>query len=364
MARGGRVIGVAAALGVAFVAGWAMPRPLLSAPQYAPMLQPRTVAARGELAQLELATIALFEATSPSVVQVVARTRLFPGMQEAAVGSGTGWIWDSSGHIVTNHHVVAQSQEVGVRFSDGELVPARVIGRAPQYDLAVLQLETPTQAAPLALGSSEDLRVGQAVFAIGNPFGLEGSLTSGIVSALNRNLPTQNGREILDVIQTDAAINPGNSGGPLLDSAGRVVGVNTAIFSPSGAYAGVGFAVPVDTVLRVVPLLISDGRAPTPGIGVQIANEATAARLGAEGLLIWHAPRGGPADRVGLRGTDPQSGILGDVIVEVDGRPVRSVTDLTSAIERRGVGNEVGLTIQRGTERIAVSVPIEDIGVR
>jgi len=361
MGRGPKVIVAVAALGAAFVAGWSVPKPGVSQPRYA-ALQPRTVSARGELAQLEQATIALFEATSPSVVQVVARTRLFAGMESAAVGSGTGWVWDSARHIVTNNHVIENAAELAVRLSDGALIPARVVGRAPQYDLAVLELAEPIAAAPLALGSSEDLQVGQAVFAIGNPFGLEGTLTSGIVSALNRNLPTQRGREILDVIQTDAAINPGNSGGPLLDSAGRVIGVNTAIFSPSGAYAGVGFAIPVDTVRRVVPQLIAEGRAPTPGIGVVVANEATAARLGAEGLLVWNTPPGGPAARAGLRGTDPQAGVLGDVIVEANGRPVRRLADLTNALERAGVGEEVELTVLRGERRMQVRVPIADIG--
>lgn len=365
MARLGQLVVAGAALGAAFLIGWAVPRPGASTPPpFSSSLSPRTVAARGDLAQLEQATIALFDATSPSVVQVVARTQLFPGMEGGSVGSGTGWIWDEQGHIVTNNHVIDQAEQVAVRRSDGELIPARVIGRAPQYDLAVLELRRPIKAPPLALGSSSDLKVGQTVFAIGNPFGLEGTLTSGIVSAVNRNLPTPNGREILGVIQTDAAINPGNSGGPLLDSAGRVVGVNSAIFSPSGAYAGVGFAIPVDTVRKVAPELIASGRAPTPGIGVQIANESTAARLGAEGLLVWNAPPGGPAARAGLRGTDPDAGRLGDIILEVDGRPARSITDLTGAIERRGVGAQVDLTILRGQQRVRVSVPIEDIGVR
>jgi 2-alkenal reductase len=202
------------------------------------------------------------------------------------------------------------------------------------------------------------------VFAIGNPFGFDRTITSGIVSALGRQLPTQEGREIADVIQTDAAINPGNSGGPLLDSAGRVIGVTTAIFSPSGAYAGVGFAVPVDTVARVVPMLISDGRAPMAGIGILAADQSIAARLGVEGVLIWQAQANSPAARAGLRSTDPQRGVLGDVIVQAEGAPVRRLADLTSALDRLGVGAEINLTIRRDNRTMEVSVPIEDIGGR
>lgn len=365
MTQARKLIIWAGALGVAFVAGWAAPRPMAerSAASFPGTptagLSPRTVAARGELAQVEQATIALFQATSPSVVQVVARSS-FPGSE--GFGTGTGWIWDQDRHIVTNHHVVAGANAVAVRLSTGELVEAEVIGAAPQYDLAVLRTREPLRAAPLALGASEDLRVGQAVFAIGNPFGLEGSLTSGIVSALNRNLPTREGREILDLVQTDAAINPGNSGGPLLDSAGRVVGVNTAIVSPSGAYAGVGFAIPVDTVRRVVPLLIAQGRAPTPGIGVSLIPPDQAASVGVEGLLVGAVAPGGPADRAGLRGTDFQRRELGDVIVAADGVPVRQLADLLRVLESKGVGKEIRLTVLRGKERRTFAVPIVDIG--
>jgi 2-alkenal reductase len=244
----------------------------------------------------------------------------------------------------------------------GEDVAATVIGRAPQYDLAVLRLERPPGAPALPIGTSADLQVGQATFAIGNPFGFDRTITSGIVSALGRQLPTQDGREIADVIQTDAAINPGNSGGPLLDSAGRVIGVTTAIYSPSGAYAGLGFAVPIDTVARVVPQLISDGRAPVAGIGILAADQSTSARLGVEGVLVWQTGRGSPAERAGLRSTDPQRGVMGDVIVEAEGQPVRRLVDLTNALDRLGVGATVNLTVQRAGQRLQIAVPIEDIG--
>lgn len=324
----------------------------------------RAITARGDLAESEQATIALFEAAAPSVVQVVSRsTILTPFRVAEQIGGGTGFVWDDAGHVVTNNHVV-DAQEIVVRLSDGEDVRATVIGRAPQYDIAVLRLARRPNAPPLAIGSSADLRVGQAVFAIGNPFGLDRTLTAGIVSAVERRLPLPDGREIANVIQTDAAINPGNSGGPLLDSAGRVIGVNTAIYSPSGAYAGVGFAVPIDTVRRVVPQLIRDGRAPTPGIGILAASEAISARLGVEGVLVWRTIPNAPAARAGLRGTDPDAGVLGDVIIEANGRKIERLAELTDEFERVGVGEEVELVVRRGEETRRVRVEIEDIGAR
>lgn len=320
---------------------------------------PRVIQARGTLAESEQATIAIFQSASPSVVLVISRS--VGGFNQEEIGAGTGFIWDEAGHIVTNNHVV-QAQQILVRLPGGEDVAATVIGRAPQYDLAVLRLERPPGAPALPIGTSADLQVGQATFAIGNPFGFDRTITSGIVSALGRQLPTQDGREIADVIQTDAAINPGNSGGPLLDSAGRVIGVTTAIYSPSGAYAGLGFAVPIDTVARVVPQLIADGRAPVAGIGILAADQSTSARLGVEGVLVWQTGRGSPAERAGLRSTDPQRGVMGDVIVEAQGQPVRRLVDLTNALDRLGVGATVNLTVQRAGQRVQIAVPIEDIG--
>ena len=223
---------------------------------------PRAVTPRGSLADIERTTIELFERVSPSVVQVVARAGGPEAMQsepdDAQSQSGTGFIWDAAGHIVTNDHVVHGTEQVAVRLSTGRVLKARIVGTAPNYDLAVLRVDdTRALPAPVAIGSSDDLKVGQWVFAIGNPFGLDQSLTTGIISALKRHLPTEGGREIANVIQTDAAINPGNSGGPLLDSAGRVIGVTTAILSPSGTSAGIGFAIPIDTVNRVVPEIIA-----------------------------------------------------------------------------------------------------------
>ena len=200
------------------------------------------------------------------------------------------------------------------------------------------------------------------MFAIGNPFGLDQSLTTGVISALKRRLPTAGGREISNVIQTDAAINPGNSGGPLLDSAGRLIGVNTAIFSPSGSNAGIGFAVPVDTVNRVVPDLIRNGRVPTPGLGIVSASESVATRLGVEGVIVVRTVPNSPADRAGLRGIDRSTGALGDVIVAVNDNAVQRLADLTEALEQIGVGQTVELTVKRGSGAVTVSVVVADIG--
>ena len=205
-------------------------------------------------------------------------------------------------------------------------------------------------------------RSGRSAFAIGNPFGLDQSLTSGIISALKRRLPTSSGREISNVIQTDAAINPGNSGGPLLDSAGRLIGVNTAIISPSGSNAGIGFAIPVDIVNRVVPELIKNGRVPTPGIGIVAASEAVATRLGVEGVIVVRTAPGSPAERAGMRGVDLSSGALGDVIVEADGKPVHRLSDLTDQIEQIGAGKSIRISLKRGSQTRDINIDIVDIG--
>ncbi|QHO74137.1 2-alkenal reductase [Bradyrhizobium sp. CCBAU 051011] len=330
----------------------------------------RTVDQRGPLSDAERANIELFERVSPSVVQVAARSGVANPFEEeegpAASGpaaSGTGFVWDSSGHVVTNNHVVQNSREVAVRFASGEVAQASIVGVAPNYDLAVLRIRNPRQLPPpVALGSSNDLKVGQIAFAIGNPFGLDQSLTSGIISALKRRLPTSSGREITNVIQTDTAINPGNSGGPLLDSAGRLIGVNTAIISPSGSSAGIGFAVPVDIVNRVVPELIKNGRVPTPGIGIIAASEAVSTRLGVEGVIIVRTAPGSPAERAGIRGVDFNSGALGDVIVQVDGKPVHRLSDLTDQIEQVGAGKSIRISLKRGSQTRDITIDIVDIG--
>jgi 2-alkenal reductase len=329
---------------------------------------PRTVAPRGDLAPAEQATVALFERVSPSVVHVFAQARasrqsLMEGEEGGGQQTGTGFVWDAAGHVVTNNHVVQNASPIAIRLSSGEVVGAEVVGTAPNYDLAVLRLgRVRKPPPPIAVGTSGDLKVGQFAYAIGNPFGLDQTLTTGVISALQRRLPTGEGRELADVIQTDAPINPGNSGGPLLDSAGRVIGVNTAIFSPSGASAGIGFAIPVDVVNRVVPELIRSGRMPNPGIGIIAGAEAAAARLGIEGVVVLRTLRGSPAAQAGIRGIDPATGELGDVIVAVEGKPVRRLSDLTAALERAGVGKPVRLTIERGGRTATVSVTVADVG--
>ena len=340
-------------------------------PQLRPLFlsasEPRQIAARGALADFEQTAISLFARVSPSVVQVVVQRGgggLSPdseGLEPGRAGTGTGFVWDNAGNIVTNAHVVGESNRVMIRTSQGDVMPAEVVGRAPNYDLAVVRIAGRTLPPPVAVGASSDLKVGQAVFAIGNPFGLDQSLTTGIISALKRRMPTAGGREVADVIQTDAAINPGNSGGPLLESAGRLIGVNTAILSPSGTNAGVGFAIPVDIVNRVVPELIRTGRVPTPGIGIVAASESVATRLGAEGVVIVNVAPGSPAERAGLRGVDLAAGTIGDVIVEANGKAVRKLSDLTDVLEKVKPGETVDLKVARGNGRRSVSVGVVDI---
>ncbi len=328
--------------------------------------EPRTVAPRGDLADFERSTIRVFETVAPSVVQVVSLTgrgNPFQGNGDQPSGSGTGFIWDAAGHVVTNDHVVANAQSVVVRLASGDVVPARVVGQAPNYDLAVLRLDNRANLPPpVAIGSSSDLKVGQAAYAIGNPFGLDQSLTTGIISALKRRLPTSGGREVADVIQTDAAINPGNSGGPLLDSSGRLIGVNTAIYSPSGTSAGIGFSIPVDVVNRVVPQLIREGRVPTPGIGILAADEAAAAQLGVTGVIVAGVAPGSPAAEAGLQGVDQRFGTIGDIIVGVEDAPVRRLSDLTDKLESVGVGQSVSLKVLRDNREQNINVRIVDVG--
>lgn len=329
-----------------------------------PVSPARSVEPRGPLNEPEQLTVSIFEKVSPSVVQVAVRGLASAYANESSPGaSGTGFIWDASGHVVTNDHVVQNARAVAVRFASGEVTQAEVVGLAPAYDLAVLRIRGAKQLpAPVTIGTSSDLKVGQMALAIGNPFGLDQSLTTGVISALKRRLPTSGGREISGVIQTDAAINPGNSGGPLLDSAGRLIGVNTAIISPSGTSAGIGFAVPVDVVNRVVPELIRNGRVPTPGIGIVAANETVATRLGVEGVVVIRVAPGSPAERSGIRGVDATTGTLGDVIVEAEGRPIRMLSDLTAAIEQAGVGRSLRLSVHRESQKRSIDVNVIDIG--
>jgi len=325
--------------------------------------EPRAVTPRGSLADFERQNIEVFETIAPSVAYIFTRSggSAF-NTHSPGSGAGSGFIWDRAGHIVTNHHVVAGASEVAVRLESGDAIRATVVGAAPDYDLAILRLKRlPGGLQPIPIGTSADLQVGQAVLAIGNPFGLSRTLTTGIISALDRRLPADTGREIAGVIQTDAAINPGNSGGPLLDSAGRLIGVNTAIISGSGSSAGIGFAVPVDVVNRIVPQVIANGKAVRPGIGISTVPEETAARLGIEGIIIFDVAPGGGAEAAGLRGVDQARGTVGDVITEIDGHSVRTIAELAEALERVGVGNAATVTVFRNRQSFTVSVGVIDI---
>ncbi len=325
---------------------------------------PRPVQPRAELTASEQNAIALFENAAPSVAYIFSETIRGRGPfgLEIGTGAGSGIVWDTGGHIVTNDHVVANAQQVWVQLNIGQPIAAKVIGRAPSYDLAVVELaEVPVGVRPIPIGSSSDLKVGQRAFAIGNPFGLSKTLTQGIVSALDRSLPTANQREISGAIQTDASINPGNSGGPLLDSAGRLIGVNTAILSGSGSSAGVGLAIPVDLVNRIVPDLIKRGKAPQPGIGIAVAEQAVAVRLGVAGVVVMGVEPGSPAAQAGVRPFDLRSGTIGDVIIAVDGNPTPSVSKLVQALDKAGIGATATLTIARGEQKLSISVRIIDI---
>ncbi len=293
----------------------------------------------------------------------VQRDMFSPDLYEVPKGTGSGFLWDSLGHVVTNFHVVQGGNAFSVTLADHSTVAAQLIGAAPDKDLAVLQLKgAPEKLEPLETGRSHDLLVGQRVLAVGNPFGLDHSLTVGVVSALGRQLKSPGGRTIRDVIQTDAAINPGNSGGPLLDSHGRLIGVNSAIYSPSGAFAGIGFAVPVDTVKRLVPQLIKHGTPVEPGIGVTLLPDAYAARIGLEGAVLYEVARGSPAAKAGLVGLhrDRFGRLeLGDVVVAVNGGKVKDSDDLFYAFEAAGIGQEIALTVVRGRAKREVKVTLE-----
>jgi 2-alkenal reductase len=332
---------------------------------------PRVPAPRAEFAGEEARTTALFTRTAPSVVAIYARKsnglrlRGDGGGSDEGLGTGSGFVWDKAGHIVTNHHVIEGASELGVLFGGETPVSARLAGSAPQVDLAVLKLDyPPDDLQPIPIGTSADLVVGQSVYAIGNPFGLARSLTTGVISALDRKLPTESGREVVGVIQTDTAINPGNSGGPLVDSSGRLIGVNTAILAPTGGFTGVGFAIPVDTVNRVVPELISTGHARLPGIGFVPLPEEVARQNGIRGVVVRAVRPGSPAARAGLVGLNERTGRLGDVIVGVEGKPVATLADLAAALEQVGIGNTVRLTVVRDGVRREVTAPVLDISVR
>ena len=334
-----------------------------------PVAEPRPVTPRGPLAQDELRTVSIFESARASVVYITTvdyvRDLWTRNVMRVPRGTGSGFFWDEQGHVVTNLHVIRGSREAQVSLADQRTFRASFVGGSAEHDLAVLRIDVPTdRPRPLPVGSSSDLSVGQAVFAIGNPFGLDYTLTTGIVSALDRSIDNEQDGVIENLIQTDAAINPGNSGGPLIDSAGRLIGINTAIFSPSGAYAGVGFAVPVDTINRVVPRLITYGRYVRPSIGVY-GNDEISMRLlgtlGLEGILILRVQPGSPAQRAGIRPTQRTAGggvILGDIIQSIDGVRLNTVGQLNELLDAYAIGETVEIVIWRNEEEIVLPVQL------
>ncbi len=332
--------------------------------QHPPRAEPRAVNPRGPLTEAERAVVDLFHNAAPSVAYITTEVLQQSGWYvTAAQGAGSGFVWDNSGHIVTNNHVVEGARKVFVQLDAGDPIPATVVGRAPEYDLAVVRLSRPPKdLRPIPLGSSSDLKVGQFVFAIGNPFGLQRTLTRGIVSALDRELPTAGYREVAGVIQTDAAINPGNSGGPLLDSAGRLIGVTSAIRSASGSSAGVSFAIPVDLVNRIVPSLIARGRAPIPGIGIVPFPPEIVARAGIRGVVIEEVRPGSSAAKAGLRAANPRSRDVGDVIVAVNGRLTETPSQFANELDKVGIGRDAELTVVRDGRDRKVPVRVVDLG--
>ena len=331
------------------------PRPVMPAP--------------AELGPDERSTMAVFERATKSVVFIantaVQRDPWSFNLFEVPQGSGSGFIWNTQGHIVTNFHVVYGATSITVTLADRTEQKAKVVGADPDHDLAVLQIQAQEKSlSPVTIGTSHDLRVGQKVLAIGNPFGLDHTLTTGVVSALGRTIKSLSNRTIEGVIQTDAAINPGNSGGPLLDSAGRLIGVNTQIVSPSGAFAGIGFAVPVDTVNRIVPELIKYGKIIRPGLGVSLVPDAIARRWGIKGVVIGKVVHGSGAEQAGLRGArETVTGRveLGDIIVGIDGKPTETIEAMLDLLEQRKVGDQVLVDILRANRRQQVSITLQAV---
>ncbi len=357
---------VAVLLGVVFGQWWQGRDGRRLAPTSVSASASHPITARGDLAADEKATIALFKAASPSVVYITSLARRAVGWFEVAEvpqGTGSGFVWDRDGHVVTNFHVIQGAQSLRVTLAGRDSYEAHVVGVAPEKDLAVLRIPAiASRLTPILVGVSRDLQVGQKVFAIGDPFGLDQTLTTGIVSALGRTIQSATDRAIEGVIQTDAAINPGNSGGPLLDSAGRLIGVNAAIASPSGASAGIGFAIPADTVNLIVPQLIRHGKIVRPQLGIVLADDAIARRLGVEGALVLRVEPGSGAARAGLRGTrrdDDGDILLGDVVTRFGEKEVASGGDLLNALEERKEGETVLVNVLRDGRSIELRVTLQ-----
>jgi S1-C subfamily serine protease len=330
----------------------------------------RTVTPRGDLAADEKATIELFDKSRASVVYIttaqLVRDAWSRNVFSVPRGTGSGFIWDDAGHVVTNFHVIQGASSATVKLADGRDYQAVLVGASPAHDIAVLKIGVGFKRPPaVPVGTSADLKVGQKVFAIGNPFGLDWTLTTGIVSALDRTLAGEAGGPAIDhLIQTDAAINPGNSGGPLLDSAGRLIGINTAIYSPSGASAGIGFSVPVDTVMRVVPQIIKTGKYIRPALGIEVDEQLNArlqALTGSRGVFVLRVAPGSAAQRAGLTGVKvgPQGILPGDRIVSIDGSTVDDVAQLLARLDDKKVGDVVILSVDRAGKSREVQVELQ-----
>jgi S1-C subfamily serine protease len=332
-----------------------------------PQAQARPVVARGDRSSEDQANIQIYERVSPSVAQVTSMSQEagFYGLNDQQVpkGVGSGFVWDTDGHIVTNYHVVEGADGAQVTLADHTTYEAKSIWADPDQDIAVLWIKAPqSKLHPLMIGTSHDLKVGQVVYALGDPFGLDLTMTTGIVSALGREIESANGRQIHGVIQTSAPINPGNSGGPLLDSAGRLIGMNTAIVSPSGAFAGIGFAIPVDEINQYAPELIRHGKVVRPRLGVQVAEDQLAHQMGVKkGVLILKVLPDSAAAAAQMQGTRRAEGgqiHLGDVILSIDGKPINTAKDLNAALQKYNVGDTVKLTILRNDQQQDISVTL------
>ena len=330
-------------------------------------ITPRAVSPRGDLGNDEQATIDLFETTSPSVVYITTtnlrRDYFSPNIYKIPRGTGSGFMWDKAGHIVTNYHVIQGADQATVTLWDNSTWEAKVVGTEPDKDLAVLKIKTTlNRLTPIKVGESSNLRVGQKALAIGNPFGFDQTLTTGIISALGREIESLTRHPIVGVIQTNAAINPGNSGGPLLDSAGRLIGINTAIFSPTGANAGIGFAVPVDTINRIVPQLIEHGKVIKPGMGINLASDSFVSNnLKTSGILVLNVLPGSGAEKAGIQATRQTANgrtILGDLIKEIDGGEVANSTDLFRILDKKSVGDTISVTVERNDKKMTLKVEL------
>ncbi len=347
------------------LAGGLMATPVVRAAESAP----RAIMPRGELLPEERATIALFEKARDSVVYIttseLVRNFWTRNVFSVPSGTGSGFIWDEAGHVITNFHVIQGANEATIKLADGSEYKASLVGVSPAHDIAVLKIASGQRHPdPVPLGTSRDLLVGQTVFAIGNPFGLDWTLTKGIISALDRSLTGETGLSIEHLIQTDAAINPGNSGGPLLDSAGRLIGINTAIYSPSGASAGIGFAVPVDTVNRIVPQIIRTGKYLRPSMGIELdegVNQRLSLQLRVKGVVILHVKAGSPAAAAGLRAATVtrRTIVPGDIIVAIDGKPVESVGKFAARLDEYQAGDRIRLTLLRQGKSAEVSLTLQ-----